>query len=342
MISEGLPSRMGAMTAQVDMQRVALASLALPCVGRKTAIDILAAAPETLDSVADFAELVHAAGKARTSRLGIDDLTSALDRAVEQLNAAAAEDIAVITIRDSRYPDHLRSIPDPPAVLFARGRLDGLERPALAIIGTREPTDFGQRAAHRMAMRCAEAGVVVVSGLAKGCDAAAHQGCVDAEGVTIAVLAHGVDSVHPVANRALADQILDRGGCLVSEYSLGEKPRRNYFVERDRIQSALSRAVLVVETDIKGGTMHTVNFAKKQGRAVACLVHPSRYSSEPKTQGNQKLIREDSAVPVGSAEDLMALLERVQNGDHKHEGSDTSAIQLELWGAAADGGDSRP
>ncbi len=334
------------MTHTLEMRRLALASLALPGVGRRTAIDILSAASEVPQTPKEFEALVRSVGGSRTKRIGPADAALALDRAARLLEEAAEQGIHVFCITDVTYPERLRSIPDPPAVLFVRGSVDPLSRfDALAIIGTREPTEFGQKAAHRLALRCAEAGIVVVSGLAIGCDARAHEGCLDGAGVTIAVLAHGVDSVYPKANRTLAERILDNGGALVSEYAPGEKPRRNFFVERDRIQSALSRVVLVIETDIKGGTMHTVNFARKQGREVACLVHPETLRSEAKTQGNQKLIREGVATPIGSANDLTALIDRARNGDHdigsEAESIRTAGLQLELWGADHSGGDHR-
>ena len=331
------------MTHTLDMKHLALASLALPGIGRKTAIDILSATSEVPQTPEEFEVLVRSVGGSRTKAIGHTDAVAALDRAARILEEAAELGIQVFCIADTTYPERLLSIPDPPAVLFARGSVDSLSRPeALAIIGTRKPTDFGYKAAHRLALRCAEAGIVVVSGLAIGCDARAHEGCLDGEGVTIAVLAHGVDSVHPVVNRPLAERILVSGGVLVSEYAPGEKPRRNFFVERDRIQSALSRAVLVIETDIKGGTMHTVRFARTQGREIACLVHPETFRSEAKTQGNQKLILDGVATAIGSASDLTALIDRARNGDHD-SGSDAESIravglQLELWGADHSGG----
>ena len=136
----------------------------------------------------------------------------------------------------------------------------------------------------------------------------AHEGCLEAQGIGVAVLAHGLDMVYPAANRGLAERLLDRGGCLASEYPVGTTPVRSAFAERDRIQSGLSDGVLVIETDVRGGTMHTVRFARDQGRALACIEHPQRYRSEDETRGNRKLIEEGSARPIPDGDSLTDFL----------------------------------
>ena len=149
---------------------------------------------------------------------------------------------------------------------------------------------------------------MVVSGLALGCDTAAHEGCVQSRGITVAVLAHRVDYVYLATNRKLASSIIDGSGALVSEYAPGTKPRSSYFVERDRVQSAFSLGVIIVETDVEGGTMHTAGFAVKQKRRLACLVHPPKFASAEKARGNQKLIKEADAFPLEKKEDLDAFI----------------------------------
>jgi DNA processing protein len=127
----------------------------------------------------------------------------------------------------------------------------------------------------------------------------------------VAVLAHGLDTVYPAANRGLAARLLDKGGCLVSEYPVGTPPARTSFAERDRIQSGLSDGVFVIETDIKGGTMHTVRFSRNQQRPLGCVSHPKKWLSEEKTQGNQKLIADGWATPIPNGQALLAFLERI-------------------------------
>jgi DNA processing protein len=220
------------------------------------------------------------------------------------LELASASGVQVISISDSIFPPQLSEIQDPPLILYLKGNSSCLS-PALsvAVIGTRHPTSYGVERAERIAQLFAEQGLIVVSGLADGCDTAAHVGCLRANGKTVAVLAHGLDIVYPAKNKSLANRIVDYGGCLVSEYPVGEPIRRNYFVERDRIQSGLSSAVVVIETDLKGGTMHTVNFCLDQGKMLACLNHALERQSE-KSRGNQKLIQDKRALPLRTPEEL--------------------------------------
>lgn len=132
-----------------------------------------------------------------------------------------------------------------------------------------------------------ETGATVVSGLAIGCDTAAHSGCLSVHGETIAVLAHGLDRVYPAVNRELVGEILDTGGCLLSEYPPKTRPFPANFVERDELQAGLSDGVIVVETGVKGGTMHTVRFSQEQRKPLACVKHPQ----------NSLQIRRLSATP---------------------------------------------
>ncbi len=241
--------------------------------------------------------------------------------------------LEAIPFFDQRYPKRLRNIDDPPAVLFAKGRIEALNTArSVAIVGTRNPTQFGERAAQKAGRSAAELGVVVVSGLALGCDASAHEGCVEGEGVGVAVLAHGLDRVYPAANRDLAEQILDCGGCLVSELPIGVKPARWTFAYRDRIQSGLSDGVLVIETDVKGGTMHTVEFSRKQRRSLACIEHPHQLRHEVQAQGNQKLINQGAAIPIADQTALSRFLAGIEAPTLKKQraGPKAAAEQLRL------------
>src|SRR4030095_14350902 len=129
-------------------------------------------------------------------------------------------------------------------------------------------------------------------------------GCLQAGGKTAAVLAHGLDQIYPSQNYGLARNILDSGGWLVSEYPPGVKPRGHLFVERDRLQSGLSAAVIIIETDTISGTMHTARFCLKQRRLLACLAHPQKFASHDKTRGNRALISEASAFPLADKKAL--------------------------------------
>ncbi|WP_425467320.1 DNA-processing protein DprA [Rubellimicrobium roseum] len=216
------------------------------------------------------------------------------------------------SFHDEGYPHRLRGIGDPPAVLFVKGDPTGLDAPrSLAVVGTREPTEFGSEVARRSGQSAAQAGFAIVSGLAHGCDTFGHEGCLEGNGVGVAVMAHGLDRIYPVSSRDLSVRLLETGGCLVSEYPLGMTPVRAAFAERDRIQSGLSDGVLVIETDEKGGTMHTVRFALEQQRSLACISHPNKWLSFEKTRGNQKLIKEGRARPIPDGEALLSFLAEI-------------------------------
>lgn len=213
--------------------------------------------------------------------------------------------IEIIAQWEEQFPTRLRSIQDCPAAIFVKGNLDVLNPSiSVAVIGTREPTHFGKGSAVRIAEFFAHAGACVVSGLARGCDTFGHKGCLRAGGQTVAVLAHGLDSIYPPENANLARTIIERQGALVSEYPPGTKPSGLAFVERDRLQSGLADATIVIETGIKGGTLHTANFCLQQGRLLAAISHPEKYRGEEKAQGNKMLINKRGALPISDRCDL--------------------------------------
>jgi len=293
-------------------------------VGRKTIKRLIEAAGGTdfADSEIDSASLLHdelVRVEEQVSRFkapDIETLQSAFGESSRAIEDARNKNIQVVGLCDEGYPEMLRQIPDPPVLLFARGDLSAINRKeAVAIIGTRKPTEYGTKAARRLGVILAEREIAVVSGLAYGCDIAAHRGCIEKTGIGIAVLAHGLDMIYPAAHATEAEQLVESGGVLVTEYPPEFKPNRRSFVERDRLQSGLSRGVFVVETGEKGGTMHTVGFAKKQGRKVACIsYHPERYRSYDSIQGNLRLLKSGAASPVGSPEDIDQFLSDINIG----------------------------
>lgn len=231
-----------------------------------------------------------------------------LIEAAEKMQAMhAQQDITVLTIADDAYPATLRAIADAPTALYCKGNVNALKNiNSVAIIGTRHPTPKGTEVATKIAQIFARRGFAVVSGLAKGIDTAGHQGALSAKGVTIAVMAGSLDKVYPKENIGLAQEILHNNGVLVSEHPLGTLTRRTDFVNRDRIQSGLSLGVCTVQTDVNGGSMHTVRYAHAQQRL---LFYPriKEDDSLPVYQGILKIKREYQAEELARSEDYQRL-----------------------------------
>jgi DNA processing protein len=303
------PSHQG-VTESRHSARVLLALLQLPGIGRKTARRLLdpQVQPFALEDVV-----------ARWDRHALDakQIEDAYRHADSILDRSDRERIRIVTTYDVEFPQALRSIDDPPLILHVKGSFDCLNSSrAIAIIGTRQPTDYGKRSARRMGSSVARSDATVVSGLALGCDSEAHWGCLDANGRTVAVLAHGLDQVYPAQNQPLASEILARAGCLISEYEIGKPAFRTTFVERDRLQSGLAQAVILIETGLSGGSLHTARFARQQGRALACLRHPDQFASEERAKGNRKLIQDGVATPIDDAGDLQNFLRTLPATPH--------------------------
>lgn len=215
-------------------------------------------------------------------------------------NAPRAPEI--IDADDERYPAMLRTLRDPPARIFTLGNTALLSQTALAIVGTRNPTAYGVRTTRTFAAALARAGVVVVSGMARGIDAAAHEAALDVNGATIAVLGTGVDVPYPAGHRALHARIVERG-LVMSEMPPGAKAHRGSFPRRNRLIAALARAVIVTEAPVKSGALITANVANDIGRDVGMV--PGNIDS-PASQGSNRLLK-DGAVPVLDVTDALAL-----------------------------------
>ena len=186
------------------------------------------------------------------------------------MNDSANNNIQLIDYTSEKYPELLKHILDPPLLLSCLGNTDAISRKSVAIVGTREPSENGYEKSIEISEFFTEQGYSIVSGLALGCDTAAHIGCLNKKGNTIAVLAHGLQTIYPKENKQLADKILDGGGLLISEYFYGTAPRPNYFIERDRIQAGMSQSVIVIETGTSGGSLHSVKFCEENNRPVGC------------------------------------------------------------------------
>lgn len=244
-----------------DNVQTVLALSRLPGVGRVRLRNLLEQLNTDPKGDLPFSDVVEQF-KDRLPSFSRAELDAALARADELIARCASLGILVRPYGWPSYPPQLTRLAEPPALLFSIGEFEFERRPRIAVIGTRKPTKWGLKTAQACAAKIVESRGVVVSGLALGIDAAAHAASVDHGGPTWAILAHGLHTVSPSSNRELAKQIVERGGALVSEYAPGEHAQRHYFVERDRIQAGLSDAVLVIESGIDGGAMHTVRFAR--------------------------------------------------------------------------------
>lgn len=212
--------------------------------------------------------------------------------------------INVISPLKSKYLQIIDTIAIAPKRLYFIGKLPTSRLPTVAIVGTRKPTSYGREVTYRLAGDLARRGIIIISGLALGIDAIAHRAALDAGGITLAVLANGVDTIYPATNQALAKDILAKGGAIISEYEPGVEARDFQFLERNRIVSGLSDAVIVTEAAIRSGTMSTVAHALDQGREV--FVVPGNITS-PLSAGCNNLIKQ-GAHPITSANDVLEII----------------------------------
>jgi DNA processing protein len=208
-----------------------------------------------------------------------------------------------LRLGDPGYPAALADCPHPPRTLWARGDLTMLDRPTVAIVGTRRATAYAERVTRQLATTLARAGACVISGLARGVDASAHRGALEARGATVAVLGTGLDVCYPKAHASLQRDIGTRG-LLLSEIAPDDAAHRGSFPERNRIIAALARATIVVEAPAKSGALITAVHALEMGRSVAAVPGPI---DVPQAQGSNELLR-DGATALTSMADALALL----------------------------------
>lgn len=212
--------------------------------------------------------------------------------------------INTVTPSKHNYLRILSTIPNPPKDIFYRGSLPEIRLPSVAIIGTRRPTHYGIEVCHMLAYDLAKKGITIISGLALGIDGIAHKAALEAGGNTIAVLANSVDTIYPRTNHHIGEAILHQGGAIISEYEPPTAARDFQFLERNRIVSGLSDAVIIIEAAKRSGTLATATHALAQGRDV--FVVPGNITS-PLSAGCNALLKQ-GATPVTCAEDILEVV----------------------------------
>jgi DNA processing protein len=245
-------------------------------------------------------ELARHAGAEALRALESEAVALAVEKALAWLEQPGN---AVVTLADAAYPRLLLEIADPPALLYCRGRVELLNQPALAVVGSRNATAQGVSNAEQFARSFSTAGLTIVSGLAQGIDAAAHRGGLAAEGSTIAVLGTGVDNAYPRANASLAEDIAARG-LLISEFALGTQAFAHNFPRRNRLISGLAQGCLVIEAALGSGSLITARSAAEQGREVFAI--PGSIHS-PLSKGCHALIKSGAKL-AESADDVLSEL----------------------------------
>ena len=279
-------------------------------IGNKTILKIANQAIGDITSLIQLCEFWKTLKGKKIESISDDDLEQANRVAHRIMERAEQEGVGIISYYDKIYPEMLRQCTDetgkldPPILLYYRGDINIINKPSIAVIGTREPTPNGKQAGVYFAAEFAKRGYNIVSGLAIGCDSTGHEGALKVGGVTTAFLANGLDwgSIYPKENLELAKRIVNNGGLLLSEYAIGQACGRYGLVARDRLQAGLSIATMVVQTGIKGGTMHAVHATLASGKPLLVVDYKKAEDlNHEKVQGNIYLAEKKGAIYLSSS-----------------------------------------
>lgn len=267
---------------------------------------VLSIFPDPIDALTADLSAVGSNRQSTVRRQTLDSFVRH-DQVRQDIEWLAAPGRSVLGLSDPRFSRLLREIPNPPAIIYCEGELALLDRPAIAVVGSRNPTPVGCESAMRFADAIGNQKVTVVSGLALGIDSVAHRGALDTAGSTIAVCATGLDTVYPRCHRNLAGEIRN-AGLMLSEFPPGTGVRRHHFPQRNRLISGLSLGTLIVEAGLGSGSLITAGFAADQGREVFAL--PGSVNS-PLSRGPHQLIR-DGACLVETPNQILESLSLVE------------------------------
>ena len=298
--------------ALTDKQIIAF--LELPRIGRKTVEELGYLSTDFVDDheLYDFFRWANIKRKRSIPPFTSKDLALALQEAEKKLEQTQKAGINWVSIFDPNYPAVLRYVRSEdgkrsaiPVLIYYKGNLQLLSYPSIAIIGSREALPQSEKAASFLAYSFASRGLNIVSGLALGCDTAAHQGALKTgTGKTIAVLGNGLDTIYPPQNTDLAAEILEQGGLLLSEYEMGTNAANYTFVERDLIQAGISKAVIVAQTKIDGGSMHAAIAASYAGKRVYAVKYTDpQLDHSDYNNGNHELVQNYGASYIMAIKD---------------------------------------
>ncbi len=240
----------------------------------------------------------------------------------QELQRAEKRGVRMITLLDLDYPELLKTIADPPPVLYIKGTLIQEDIAAVAVVGTRAASPYGASAARSLSGDLARSGITVVSGLAEGIDGIGHEGALEAGGRTIAVLGHGLHYLYPPQHRKLAGQVAG-SGCLVSEFPMEVGPRQENFPRRNRLIAGLSLGVIVVEAPLRSGALITAREALEQGREVFAVPGPI---SSPRSKGCHQLLKEGARLVEGVQDVLETLGPALKNQCNRFIQQPTAAL----------------
>ena len=271
----------------------------IPGVGYQTIERLLASfgsAQRALDATREELARVEGLSLKASQQLILGRSSVSVDR---ELDLVEAHNCHLVAINDSAYPMLLKEIVDPPPLLYVRGELGEPDAPIITIVGTRSPTNYGKTISRQLSQQLAENGVTIVSGFARGIDTCAHQGALQANGRTIAVLGNGLSQIYPNENKDLADEIVE-SGALISEFPMSVPPFPKNFPRRNRLVSGLSSGTVVVEASVRSGSLITARHAAEQGREVFAV--PGQIFSK-QSKGSHQLINQGAKL-INAIDDI--------------------------------------
>lgn len=271
----------------------------IPGVGYQTIQRLLVAfgsAQRALDATPDELAQVEGLSSNASQRLIHGKSRVSVDQELELIEAHSCH---LVAVNDSAYPMLLKEIADPPPLLYVRGELGEADAPSITIVGTRSPTNYGKTISRQLSQQLAENGVTIISGFARGIDTCAHQGALQANGRTIAVLGNGLSKIYPDENKDLADEIVE-SGALISEFAMSVPPFPKNFPRRNRLVSGMSSGTVVVEASVRSGSLITARHAAEQGREVFAV--PGQIFSK-QSKGSHQLINQGAKL-INAIDDI--------------------------------------